>query len=179
MENQPKIAMTKTSKRIQSMIDKSVIVKKTIHTKRFKTLNTNIWNNQKRFFKFLGLVTLVLAILSILKFLLSVWSIWFAVSLSDLGLWSIIFLIIHAVILGFFVMVYFITWVGILRNKTHTPYYSHILFMTALLIFVINVVSIFIWKNFMIYNGRGSFLDLLLSYIIMIIIIENKELFHK
>lgn len=179
MDKQPNIAKTKTSKRIQSMIDKSVIVKKTIHTKRFKTLNANIWNNQKKFFRILGFVALVLSLLGFLKFLLSVWSIWFAISLSSLGLWAIIYLIIHTLILWFFVMIYFITSIGILRKKAYTPYYSHILFMTTLLIFAINVVSMFIWKDFMIYNWRWSFLDLLLVYIVMIIVIENKEYFSK
>ncbi len=179
MEKQPKIAMTKTSKRIQSMIDQSLVVQKTIHTKRFRRLNNNIQNNQKKFFKLLGLVTLVLATLWILKFLLSVWTIGFAISLSDSGLWPVLFLIIHTLILWFFVMIYFITWMGIIRKKAHTLYYSHILFMTALLILVSNIISMFIWESFMIYNGRWAFLDLLLAYIIMIVVIENKEHFHK
>lgn len=178
-DNLPKIAMTKTSKRIQAMIDKSTIVQDFLNTNFIKNLDKNIQKNKKKFFSMLWIAIVILASLWILKFLLSVWSIWFSFSIIERNIRATIFLSIHTLILWFFVMIYFIVWVGILRKKKHTPYYAHILFITALLILVYNIISVFIWKNFIIYNGLSAFLDLVIVYIIMLIIIKNKDYFDK
>ncbi len=160
--------------RIENLIGhklmKDILASKFVHD-----INVKIAPYLKTIFLVIGWISVISGIIGVFSFLLGLSGLGFVFSFGfGIGLRVIIYILVALA----FSLLSLVCGIGMIKMKKRLP----ALVFIAFLITVLGIIISFIPSGFMVtsYGGFGSALfNLILSFILVVIVFKNKELFHK
>lgn len=160
--------------RIENLINhklmKDILASKFVHD-----INVKIAPYLKTIFLVIGWISVISGIIGIFSFLLGLSGLGFVFSFGfGIGLRVIIYILVALA----FSLLSLVCGIGMIKMKKRLP----ALIFIAFLVTVLGIIISFIPSGFMVtsYGSFGSALfNLILSFILVVIVFKNKELFHK
>lgn len=160
--------------RIENLINhklmKDILASKFVHD-----INVKIAPYLKTIFLVIGWISVISGIIGVFSFLLGLSGLGFVFSFGfGIGLRVIIYILVALA----FSLLSLVCGIGMIKMKKRLP----ALVFIAFLITVLGIIISFIPSGFMVtsYGSFGSALfNLILSFILVVIVFKNKELFHK
>lgn len=161
--------------RVQKLIDHKWM-KDILNAKFVHDFNVKISPYLKTIFLVIGWISVISGIIGIFSFLLGlsglgfVFSFWFGIGLR---------VVIYILVALAFSLLSLVCGIGMIKLKKRLP----ALIFIGFLVTVVALIISFIPSGFMLSAKYGSFggslLNLILSFVLVVIVFKNKELFHK